>query len=59
MLPTVRSRCVLLQAPVPDAAAALAWLRVSGVEDAEERLAEAGGAPVGLDEDNAGSLLQT
>ena len=52
VLPTVRSRCVLLRAPVPDAAAALAWLRASGVEDAEERLAEAGGAPVGLDEDN-------
>ena len=49
LLPTVRSRCVLLRAPVPDATAALAWLRASGVEDAEERLAEAGGAPVGLE----------
>lgn len=49
LLPTVRSRCVLLRAPVPDATAALAWLRANGVEDAEERLAEAGGAPVGLE----------
>ena len=56
VLPTVRSRCVLLRAPVPDAAAALAWLRASGVEDAEERLAEAGGSPVGLDEDNDRAL---
>jgi len=50
VVPTVRSRCVLLRAPVPEVATALAWLRSSGVEDAEERLAEAGGAPVGLDE---------
>jgi DNA polymerase-3 subunit delta' len=49
VLPTVRSRCVLLRAPVPAADAALAWLRAQGVEDAETKLAEAGGAPVGLE----------
>ncbi len=48
VLPTVRSRCVLLRAPVPDPQAALAWLRERGVADAEDRLAEAGGAPMGL-----------
>ena len=48
VLPTVRSRCVLLRAPVPQPAVALAWLKAAGVEDAEDRLAEAGGAPVGL-----------
>ena len=48
VLPTVRSRCVLLRAPVPTTEAALAWLRAQGVEDAEAKLAEAGGAPVGL-----------
>lgn len=48
VLPTVRSRCVLLRAPVPDARAALAWLRERNVPAAEDRLAEAGGAPMGL-----------
>ncbi|HQR71543.1 MAG TPA: DNA polymerase III subunit delta' [Burkholderiaceae bacterium] len=49
VLPTVRSRCVLLRAPVPPPATALAWLKSQGVEDADARLAEAGGAPVGLE----------
>lgn len=53
VLPTVRSRCVLLRAPVPAPAVALAWLKAQGVEQAEERLAEAGGAPVGLADDAA------
>jgi DNA polymerase-3 subunit delta' len=51
VLPTVRSRCVLLRAPVPQADAALAWLRAKGVVDAEAKLAEAGGSPIGLDEE--------
>ncbi len=49
VLPTVRSRCVLLRAPVPGTDVALTWLRTQGVEDAEAKLAEAGGAPVGLE----------
>jgi DNA polymerase-3 subunit delta' len=48
VLPTVRSRCVLLRAPVPSAAEGLAWLRAQGIDNADEALAEAGGAPVGL-----------
>ena len=52
VLPTIRSRCVLVRAPAPPWAEALGWLRGQGVEDAESRLAEAGGAPMGiLDED--------
>jgi DNA polymerase III subunit delta' len=52
VLPTIRSRCVLVRAPAPTWAEALGWLRSQGVEDAESRLAEAGGAPMGiLDED--------
>jgi DNA polymerase-3 subunit delta' len=43
---------VLVRAPVPGPEAALAWLRSKGVENAEEKLAEAGGAPVGLDEES-------
>jgi DNA polymerase-3 subunit delta' len=49
VLPTVRSRCVLLRAPVPTTDEALKWLRSRGVDDAEAKLAEAGGAPIGLD----------
>jgi len=51
VLPTVRSRCVLLRAPVPRPEVALDWLKSQGVEDADTKLAEAGGAPVGLDAD--------
>ena len=51
VLPTILSRCVLLRAPIPSRAQALAWLQSIGVERAEGRLAEAGGAPVGLAEE--------
>jgi DNA polymerase III subunit delta' len=51
VLPTVRSRCVLLPMPMPDRATALAWLKAQSVADAEVRLAEAGGAPVGLEQE--------
>ena len=50
VLPTVRSRCVLLRAPMPAEREALTWLTSLGVENAAEKLAEAGGAPVGLHE---------
>ena len=56
VLPTIRSRCVLLRAPMPNTSQALAWLRSAGVEQAESKLAEAGGAPMGLVEEN---LLQS
>lgn len=46
VLPTIRSRCVLLRAPTPAWADALRWLAGQGIEDAEARLAEAGGAPM-------------
>jgi DNA polymerase-3 subunit delta' len=48
VLPTIRSRCVLVRAPAPAWPVALAWLRAQGIEEAEVRLAEAGGAPVGI-----------
>jgi DNA polymerase-3 subunit delta' len=48
VLPTIRSRCVLLRAPAPAWGDALRWLRDQGVEDAEGRLAEAGGAPMAI-----------
>jgi DNA polymerase-3 subunit delta' len=46
VLPTILSRCVLLRAPIPSHAQALAWLQSNGVERAEAKLAEAGGAPL-------------
>jgi len=49
VLPTVRSRCVLLRAPVPDGPAALTWLHTQGISEAEDRLAEAGGAPLAVE----------
>lgn len=46
VLPTIRSRCVLQRVAAPDHAVALQWLREQGVDDPEERLAAAGGAPL-------------
>ena len=51
VLPTIRSRCLLLRAPVPRRAESLAWLQTRGIERAEAKLAAAGGAPVGIDDD--------
>lgn len=47
VLPTIRSRCVLVRLAPPSPTQALEWLRTQGVEQAEVRLAEAGGAPLG------------
>ena len=55
VLPTIRSRCVLLRVPMPRRDDALRWLHEQGVADAEDRLAEAGGAPLeatGSDDDS-------
>jgi len=45
LLPTVRSRCVPVPVPLPDAGAATAWLAKQGVREAARWLAFAGGAP--------------
>ncbi len=50
VLPTILSRCLLLRAPNPTHAQAISWLRSNGVDRAEAKLAEAGGAPVGIPE---------
>lgn len=52
LLPTIRSRCRLVALPLPEAGAALAWLRGQKVAEPELALAHAGGAPLsaaGLD----------
>jgi DNA polymerase III subunit delta' len=46
LLPTVRSRCRDLAVGVPDTTLALEWLSRSGVHEAENALAAAGGAPL-------------
>jgi DNA polymerase-3 subunit delta' len=46
LLPTIRSRCRLVNLRQPPAEQALAWLREQGVESPEAALAAAGGAPL-------------
>lgn len=46
LLPTIRSRCVSVPVPLPDARAAAAWLAERGVREPERWLAFAGGAPM-------------
>jgi len=43
--PTIRSRCVAVPVPVPEAKAAQRWLAAQGVRDPARWLAFAGGAP--------------
>ena len=43
---TLRSRCRLLAAPVPERSDAIAWLATQGVADPELALAQASGAPI-------------
>ena len=46
VLPTIRSRAAKFIVRAPDAATCVAWLTEQGVEHPEQRLAEAGGAPL-------------
>jgi DNA polymerase-3 subunit delta' len=46
LLPTILSRCRKFALPMPDHAAALAWLESQGVSDADGWLREQGGAPL-------------
>ena len=56
LLPTILSRCRKFGLPMPDHAAALAWLKEQGVTDADSWLREEGGAPLAaLDKANGGS----
>jgi DNA polymerase-3 subunit delta' len=45
-LPTLRSRCALLRVRLPAPAIALGWLQQQGVGQPQQRLIEAGGAPL-------------
>jgi len=46
LLPTILSRCRKFALPMPEHAAALAWLSAQGVPDADSWLREEGGAPL-------------
>ena len=46
LLPTILSRCRKFGMPMPDHAAALAWLQEEGVNDADSWLREEGGVPL-------------
>src|SRR5882672_1620575 len=63
VLPTIRSRCVLVRIAPPPTDVAAAWLREQGVADATDRLAAAGGAPLLVLEqaeaDNVSLSMQT
>jgi DNA polymerase-3 subunit delta' len=45
-LPTLRSRCALLRVALPARAEATDWLQQQGIEQPQQRLIEAGGAPL-------------
>ncbi|OWT81047.1 DNA polymerase III subunit delta' [Achromobacter sp. HZ28] len=47
LLPTLLSRCRRLPLPTPAPAQAREWLQAQGVDDADDWLAAAGGAPLG------------
>jgi len=56
LLPTILSRCRKFALPMPDHAAALAWLKEQGVNDADSWLREEGGAPLAaFEKANGGS----
>lgn len=46
LMPTIVSRCQKFALPLPAAADALAWLQAQGVDQAQDWLAEQGGAPL-------------
>jgi DNA polymerase-3 subunit delta' len=56
LLPTVRSRCVPVEVPIPDSRASVEWLKVRGIRDAERWLRYCGGAPALALETASGEL---
>ena len=53
VLATIRSRCRLIRASAPTQEQALAWLQSQGVQNAQQRLVEAGGMPLAVFEEDA------
>ena len=46
LLPTIKSRCSILDIGLPETQLSTAWLQQMGVDEAEDLLVEAGGAPL-------------
>lgn len=57
VMPTIRSRCVLLRVEAPERSAAIEWLTAQGVADAEISLASVGGAPLAALEVAGGATM--
>ncbi len=53
VLATIRSRCRLIRARVPSQEESLDWLTRQGVENAEQKLIEAGGMPLNVFDEDA------
>lgn len=53
VLPTIRSRCRLIRAAAPTYEQAVHWLESQGVDNARQRLIEAGGMPLAVFEEDA------
>jgi len=58
VLPTIRSRCVLIRVHSPTPSQALGWLQAQSVDDAAGALAAAGGAPLAALAQRAGTTLE-
>lgn len=55
LLPTIRSRCNVIDMPSPTRSVAETWLAAQGVKHAPQRLAYAGGAPLPAMQEEAGA----
>lgn len=55
LLPTIRSRCNVIDMPLPARSMAETWLAAQGVQQASQRLAYAGGAPLTAVQEEAGA----
>lgn len=55
LLPTIRSRCAVIDMPTPNRNVAEAWLTAQGVLHGAQRLAYAGGAPLTASQVDAGA----
>lgn len=59
VLPTIRSRCVLVEVPIPDPAACMSWLAARGVAEPAAALALASGAPLAAAGDDAAAAADS
>jgi DNA polymerase-3 subunit delta' len=58
VLPTIRSRCVLVQVPVPDPESCVRWLTGQGIREPAAALALASGAPLAAAADETAAAAE-